>query len=173
MSECYDDPNISGSKVTAAPALTTTTWAGDNDILKSGERVEILAVDPAARLTRHGGEMCVGGVPARTACWIRCWPEEWGHARYRSCDLADLDLSEEGTYPLWTCTPMSGRGRTMRLRGMRESERGKCSGRGSLASPVCRWRSSDGYSGKRWRLSLVAQQQPFSGTTFCAAREAL
>jgi hypothetical protein len=63
-------------------------WAGDSDILRVGATVTVLAADPE-------GNDASGGVPARTACWVRHWPEGRDFPQYRSCDLADLDLSDE------------------------------------------------------------------------------
>lgn len=73
-------------------ALATARWAGDSATLPSGAEVDILAFDPGARLSRAHG---VTGVPARAACWIRWWPANRDYASYRSCELADLDLSDE------------------------------------------------------------------------------
>jgi len=75
-----------------APALAQAAWCGDPAVLPIGAEVDVLGVDAAGRLSRHDG---LQGVPARTACWIRWWPEAREHARFRSCDLADLDLSDE------------------------------------------------------------------------------
>lgn len=58
-------------------------WAGD-DRLPSGCDVAILAVD------------CDDpSVPARMACWVRHWPAGRDYPVYRSCDLCDLDLTDE------------------------------------------------------------------------------
>lgn len=74
-----------------APAIANATWAGDSGILDPGSPVEILAVDDAGRYSGSG----IHGVPARAACWIRHWPDKRWSAQYRSCDLADLDISDE------------------------------------------------------------------------------
>lgn len=62
-------------------------------MLPVGAIVDVLAVDPAGHASRHFG--MDSGVPARTACWIRYWPEHADHPVFRSCDLADLDLSDD------------------------------------------------------------------------------
>jgi hypothetical protein len=46
--------------------------------------VTILACDPECP-----------GLPARMACWVRDWPEGQDYPRYRSCELSDLDMSDE------------------------------------------------------------------------------
>lgn len=78
--------------VSVTQAIAKATWCGDSDILDPGAAVDVLAVDLAGRLSRRHG---VSGVPARVSAWIRYWPEHWDFAQYRSCDLADLDLSDE------------------------------------------------------------------------------
>lgn len=58
---------------------STAKWAGDSEILPVGAEVVILATDyddPS--------------VPARRACWVRCWPDNRDFPRYRSCDLSEL-----------------------------------------------------------------------------------
>jgi hypothetical protein len=66
-------------------------WHGDNDVLRAGSVVEVLASDPTGTLCRDG----IAEVPARTACWVRYWPTQRDYPKYRSCDLADLELSDE------------------------------------------------------------------------------
>jgi len=66
-------------------------WCGDSHILEPGWEVEVLASDPDGCMPR-GGPMTI---PARTACWIRYWPENERFPMYRSCDLADLELSDK------------------------------------------------------------------------------
>jgi hypothetical protein len=76
-----------------AKPLAKAVWQGEGDVLPKGVSVDVLAVDQAGRFSRHFGTDC--GVPARTACWIRYWSDTADYAKFRSCDLADLELSEE------------------------------------------------------------------------------
>ncbi|PNU03121.1 hypothetical protein [Novosphingobium guangzhouense] len=62
---------------------TTAIWRGD-DALPYGASVTLLARDDS---NEHE-------VPARTPCWIRWIPDEGFSPRYRSCDLADLEIDE-------------------------------------------------------------------------------
>lgn len=59
-------------------------WRGDDKILREGSEVVILAFDPTDP-----------NVPARMACWVRHWPEHRDFPVYRSCDLSDLEVSDE------------------------------------------------------------------------------
>lgn len=63
------------------------TWQGDDAVMPIGTTVEVLACDPAGRIDNHE-------VPARTACWIRAKIDGSAYWRYRSCDLADLDMDD-------------------------------------------------------------------------------
>lgn len=74
-----------------AQPLAKAKWAGDSAVLPVGVSVDVLAVDPAGHASWHFG--IDSGVPARTAAWIRWW--DWDHPQFRSCDLADLELSDE------------------------------------------------------------------------------
>jgi hypothetical protein len=76
-----------------APPLAKAKWYGDSGVLPTGADVDVLAVDVAGRASRHFG--MESGVPARVACWILWWPQEADHASFRSCDLADLELSDD------------------------------------------------------------------------------
>lgn len=76
----------------AGNPICSATWDGDSDILPFGAPVDVLAVDPAGRMSRKFG--LNAGVPARTACWVRYWPEDAEFAQFRSCDLADLVLDD-------------------------------------------------------------------------------
>ena len=84
-----------------AEAICEGVWCGDSEILPPDAPIEVLAVDGGGRVSMdlylaHG---IVSGVPARTACWIRHWPNRQGYAEYRSCALADIDVPD-GNYPL-------------------------------------------------------------------------
>ncbi len=95
MANPFDWPDVE-----PAPALAVGTWCGDGEVLDYGDSIEVLAIDGAGRMTNRG----LQGVPARTACWIRSWDDERDFAQYRSCDLADLDLSEEAWEALYGMT---------------------------------------------------------------------
>lgn len=77
--------------IVALAPLAVGEWCGEPDTLQEGAIVDVLAVDGAGRLR---GDY-VAGVPVRTACWIRHWPDRDGYAQYRSCDLADIELSDD------------------------------------------------------------------------------
>lgn len=62
--------------------IAQATWIGDPSVLPSGSKVDVLAIDTS------GNE----GISARTAAWVRHWPEGRDFARYRSCDLIDLEF---------------------------------------------------------------------------------
>ncbi len=57
-------------------------WIGDQAVLPLDSPVTVLATDPE----------CPDG---RGAAWIRWWPEGSDYPRYRSCDLADLEIPED------------------------------------------------------------------------------
>lgn len=59
-------------------------WRGDDEILCEGSEVIILAFDREDP-----------SVPARMACWVRHWPKDLDYPQYRSCDLSDLEVSED------------------------------------------------------------------------------
>jgi hypothetical protein len=74
--------------------LIQATWVGDPKIMYANAAVEVLASDPNGVRPRHWseGEYLIF---ARTACWIRHWPADSDYPEYRSCDMCDLELSDE------------------------------------------------------------------------------
>lgn len=64
--------------------VTKAVWRGDENALPNGANVDVLACDPEDP-----------SVPARMACWIRHWPKGRDFPAYRSCDLSDLEMSDE------------------------------------------------------------------------------
>lgn len=76
--------------IRVAPAIALARWGGDEGVLETGAPVEILAVDEAGRHSPLG----YTGVFARTACWIRHWPDVDHLPAYRSCDLAELQCDD-------------------------------------------------------------------------------
>ena len=80
-------------KVVPLPKLCTTAWNGDESILPLGSQVDVLAIDPAGRLNHLLDTN--PDVSNRTACWIRWWPKGQSRPSFRSCDLVDLDMSED------------------------------------------------------------------------------
>jgi len=76
---------------TAVPIIKAT-WCGDSSVLHIGAEVDVLAIDHAGQMSRSSGAV---GVPARIAAWIRHWPAGQDYAQFRSCDLADLEMSDE------------------------------------------------------------------------------
>jgi len=80
-------------------------WAGDSTVLGTGWRVEVLASDPLPGEIIDGHQL--PRLPGRTACWIRFWPDGRDAPMYRSCDLFDLELSDEAFDALSALQPVA------------------------------------------------------------------
>jgi hypothetical protein len=80
-------------------------WAGDSTVLGTGWRVEVLASDPLPGEIIDGHQL--PRLLGRTACWIRFWPDGRDAPMYRSCDLFDLELSDEAFDALSALPPVA------------------------------------------------------------------
>jgi hypothetical protein len=76
---------------TDKPVLAT--WAGESAVLWPGSVVEVLMSDPLPGEVIDGYQTM--RLPGRTACWVRYWPDRQYGPLYRSCDLCDLEMSDE------------------------------------------------------------------------------
>lgn len=83
-------------------------WAGDSNVLRVGWLVEVLASDPLPAEIINGHQM--PRLPGRTACWVRFWPNGRDAPIYRSCDLNDLELSDEAFEALAASSPSPAQG---------------------------------------------------------------
>lgn len=140
----------------ASPARTPmggeveAKWAGDSNVLRVGWLVEVLASDPLPAEIINGHQM--PRLPGRTACWVRFWPNGRDAPIYRSCDLNDLELSDEAFEALAASSPspvQGGRQFRHKARGTRYTMLGngkvQCSESGLLDDEnVVIYRGEDG-----------------------------